>query len=56
MENGYSLRFLTEEQRTPEVCLAAIQEEPAAIAYLTDEQRTLEVCEIYMHREKEYLW
>jgi hypothetical protein len=36
--------ILTPEQRTPEVCLAAVQHYGLAVQYLAPEQRTPEVC------------
>jgi hypothetical protein len=44
--NGTATAFelLTSEQRTPEVCLAAVRQDAWVIQHLTDEQRTPEVC------------
>lgn len=38
-----ALQKLSPEERTPEVCLAAVKADGGAIAYLTDEQRTPEM-------------
>ncbi|MGL4232723.1 MAG: DUF4116 domain-containing protein [Casimicrobium sp.] len=43
-QNGYAISYLTPEQRTAAVCLAAVKQNGDAIHYLTAEQRTAAVC------------
>lgn len=42
--NGFLIKFLTEDQRTQDVCIAAVQNDPHVMSYLTTEQRTADVC------------
>jgi hypothetical protein len=41
--NGNSIEKMTDEERTPEVCLAAVQQFAYVIKHLTDKQRTPEL-------------
>lgn len=42
--DGNLIIYLTEEQRTPEVCVMAVTKNWAVIKHLTEKQRTPEVC------------
>ena len=44
-DDGMMLRFVPDHLKTPEVCLAAVQQDGRVIQYLTDAQRTLDVIE-----------
>jgi hypothetical protein len=42
--SGFTISYLNDAQRTPEVCLAAVKTHGDSIAFLNDAQRTPEVC------------
>ena len=48
-----AIHHLTDEQRTPEICLAAVKQHGQSIQYLTDEQRTPEVCLVAVQQDGE---
>lgn len=42
--NGWDIQHLHDDQKTPEVCLAAVGQDGFAIQFLNESQRTPEVC------------
>lgn len=42
--NGWNIQHLHDDQKTPEICLAAVEQDGFAIQFLSESQRTPEVC------------
>ena len=54
--NYGAIWHLTDDQRTAEVCLAAVQQDGYAIRHLTDDQRTAEVCLAAVRQNGDAIW
>lgn len=45
-ENGFYLRFVPEELKTPEMCKLAVESHGGALKFVPEEMKTLELCRL----------
>jgi Domain of unknown function (DUF4116) len=54
-QNGWTLKFIPEEHRTPELCRIAVEQNGWALSCISEEQRTPELCRLAVEQDGQAL-